>query len=175
MNGPWGMVINVMAVFATVIGVASTLGFGAVQINGGLSYLFGIPLNFFVQVIIIIIVTGLFILSAWSGVSKGIKYLSNGNMILAGLLLLLVIVLGPTLFIFDSLTNTIGLYLQNLPRMSFRAAPITESHREWINQWTVFYWAWWISWAPFVGIFIARVSRGRTIREFLIGVLLMPT
>lgn len=175
MNGPWGTVINVMAVFATVIGVATTLGFGAVQINGGLSYLFGIPLNFFVQVIIIIIVTGLFILSAWSGVSKGIKYLSNGNMILAGLLLLLVIVLGPTLFIFDSLTNTIGLYLQNLPRMSFRAAPITESHREWINQWTVFYWAWWISWAPFVGIFIARVSRGRTIREFLIGVLLMPT
>ena len=175
MNGTSGTIVNVLAVFATVIGVATTLGFGAIQINGGLSYLFDLPISFPVQVIIIVIVTILFIASAWSGVSKGIKYLSNANMVLAALLLILVIVLGPTLLIFDTFTDTIGSYFQNLPRMSFRAAPLDDSDRAWINTWTIFYWAWWISWSPFVGIFIARVSRGRTIREFLTGVLLLPT
>ena len=96
-------------------------------------------------------------------------------MVLAVVLLILVIVLGPTLLIFNTFTDTIGLYLQNLPRMSFRAAPLDDADRAWINSWTIFYWAWWISWSPFVGIFIARVSRGRTIREFLVGVLLLPT
>ncbi len=175
MDGSLGTLINVLAVFATVVGVATTLGFGAIQINGGLAYVFGLPISFSVQIIIIIIVTILFIASAWSGLSKGIKYLSNINMALAAFLLILVIVLGPTLLIFDTFTDTIGLYLQNLPRMSFRAAPLDNANRAWINDWTIFYWAWWISWAPFVGIFIARVSRGRTIREFLIGVLMLPT
>lgn len=175
MRGKPGAIVDVLAVVATVVGVATTLGFGAIQINGGLSYLFGWDVSFMVQIIIIIVVTVLFIISAWTGVSRGIKYLSNANMILAVILLLLVVILGPTLLIFDTFTDTIGSYLQNLPRMSFRAAPINESNREWINAWTVFYWAWWISWSPFVGIFIARVSRGRTIREFLIGVLMLPT
>lgn len=174
-NGGFGTLINVFAVFATVIGVATTLGFGAIQINGGLSFLFDIPIQFSVQIIIIVTVTILFIASAWSGVSKGIKYLSNANMILAAILLILVTFLGPTVRIFDTLTDTIGLYLQNIARMSFRAAPLDADQRAWINDWTIFYWAWWISWSPFVGIFIARVSRGRTIREFLTGVLLLPT
>ena len=175
MNGPLGTLVDVLAVFATVVGVATTLGFGAIQINGGLSYVFDIPISFSVQIIIIIIVTILFVASAWSGISKGIKYLSNINMVLAVILLILVILLGPTLLIFNTFTDTIGLYLQNLPRMSFRAAPLDDANRAWINSWTIFYWAWWISWAPFVGIFIARVSRGRTIREFLVGVLMLPT
>ncbi|HEY4552973.1 MAG TPA: BCCT family transporter, partial [Bacillaceae bacterium] len=167
--------IDIIAVTATVIGVATTLGFGATQINGGLAYLFGIPNNFFVQLIIIAIVTVLFLLSARSGLSKGIKYLSNANMLLAVLLLVLVFIIGPGLFILNFFTDTLGAYIQNILGMSFRIAPLEESHREWINDWTIFYWAWWISWSPFVGIFIARVSRGRTIREFLIGVILLPT
>ncbi|MER2090410.1 MAG: BCCT family transporter [Sporosarcina sp.] len=175
MNGPLGTLINVLAAFATVVGVATTLGFGAIQINGGLAYLFNLPISFPVQIVIIVVVTILFVASAWSGIGKGIKYLSNINMVLAVILLVLVIVLGPTLLIFNTFTDSIGSYVQNLPRMSFRAAPLNDSNRAWINDWTIFYWAWWISWAPFVGIFIARVSRGRTIREFLVGVLLLPT
>lgn len=175
MNGWLGTIVDVLAVFATVIGVATTLGFGAVQINGGLSYLFGIPSNFFVQFIIVAVVTVLFIISAWSGLGKGIKYLSNTNMFLAIALLLLMFIAGPTLLILDMFTDSIGGYIQNIVSMSFRIAPLNNEHRAWINSWTIFYWAWWISWSPFVGIFIARVSRGRTIREFLIGVLLLPS
>lgn len=175
MDGPLGTVVDVLAVFATVIGVATTLGFGAIQINGGLSYLFGIPKNLFVQFIIVAVVTILFIISAWSGLGKGIKYLSNANMFLAVALLLLMFIAGPTILILNMFTDSIGGYIQNIIQMSFRIAPLNPEHRSWINSWTIFYWAWWISWSPFVGIFIARVSRGRTIREFLIGVLLLPS
>ncbi|KAB2331696.1 glycine betaine uptake BCCT transporter [Bacillus mesophilum] len=175
MEGKLGTVIDVMAVLSTVIGVATTLGFGAAQINGGLSYLFGIPNNFTVQFIIIIIVTVLFILSAWSGLGKGIKILSNANMFLAVALLILMFVAGPTILILNLFTDSLGGYIQNIVQMSFRIAPFNEEHRAWINAWTIFYWAWWLSWSPFVGIFIARVSKGRTIREFLIGVLLLPS
>ncbi|QVY62100.1 glycine betaine uptake BCCT transporter [Cytobacillus gottheilii] len=175
MEGPLGTLIDVLAVFATVIGVATTLGFGAAQINGGLSYLFGIPNNFMVQFIIIAIVTVLFLMSAWSGLSKGIKILSNANMFLAVALLILMFIAGPTILILNLFTDSLGGYIQNIVQMSFRIAPLNEDHRSWINGWTIFYWAWWLSWSPFVGIFIARVSRGRTIREFLIGVLLLPS
>lgn len=168
-------VIDIIAVTTTVIGVATTLGFGAMQINGGLSFLADMPNNFTMQLVIIAIVTCLFILSAWSGLGKGIKYLSNANLILATILLLLVFLLGPTLFILNFFTDTLGAYIQNIIQMSFRIAPLQADQREWINGWTIFYWAWWISWTPFVGVFIARVSKGRTIREFLIGVLLLPT
>jgi glycine betaine transporter len=174
-NGAAGKVIDIISVVATVIGVATTLGFGAVQINGGLSYLFGIPTGFLTQLIIVLIVTVLFMISAWSGLGKGIKILSNVNMMLAGLLLLFILILGPTQFILNMFTNTIGSYLQNLPAMSLRISPLNEEIRTWINGWTIFYWAWWIAWAPFVGIFIARVSKGRTIREFVFGVLLVPS
>lgn len=170
-----GKIIDILSVVATVIGVATTLGFGAVQINGGLSYLFGIPVSIMVQFIIVVIVTVLFMISAWSGLGKGIKILSNANMILAAILFVLTFFLGPSLFILNLFTNTLGSYLQNLPGMSLRIAPLNTEVREWINSWTIFYWAWWIAWAPFVGIFIARVSKGRTIREFVFGVLLVPS
>lgn len=170
-----GKIIDILSVVATVIGVATTLGFGAVQINGGLSFLFGIPVSITVQFIIVVIVTVLFMISAWSGLGKGIKILSNANMILAAILFLLTFFLGPSLFILNLFTNTLGSYLQNLPGMSLRIAPLNPEVREWINAWTIFYWAWWIAWAPFVGIFIARVSKGRTIREFVFGVLLVPS
>ncbi|KKB38851.1 glycine betaine uptake BCCT transporter [Bacillus thermotolerans] len=173
-RGPLGTAIDVMAVFATVVGVATTLGFGAAQINGGLSYLFGIRIDFMTQLIIIAIVTVLFIISAMSGLGKGIRILSNTNMVLAVALFVLVIIVGPTLFILNLFTDTLGTYVQNIVRMSFRIAPLDEDSRTWINGWTIFYWAWWISWSPFVGIFIARVSRGRSVREFLIGTLLAP-
>lgn len=174
MDGALGTLVDVLAVFATVIGVATTLGFGAAQINGGLSYLWGIPINFTVQVMIVVIVTILFMISAWSGLGKGIKILSNANMVLAVALLLLMFLTGPTILILNMFTDSLGGYIQNIIQMSFRIAPLNEEHRSWINGWTIFYWAWWISWSPFVGIFIARVSRGRTVREFIIGVLLLP-
>lgn len=174
-DGHLGTVIDVFAIFATVFGVATSLGFGAVQINAGLHYLFGIPVGFISQLVIIAIVTVLFLISAWSGLGKGIRILSNANMVLALALLFFVIALGPTLLIFNMFTDSIGGYLENLIRMSFRTAPLTPENRLWLNDWTLFYWAWWIAWSPFVGMFIARVSKGRTIREFMIGVLVVPT
>ncbi|MBM7704308.1 glycine betaine uptake BCCT transporter [Metabacillus iocasae] len=174
MKGGLGKAIDVIAVFATIVGVATTLGFGAAQINGGLSFLYDIPSSFTVQFIIIAVVTVLFMISASTGLDKGIKILSNTNMAITALLFLFVLFLGPTQYILNTFTNTIGAYLQYLPQMSFRIAPNSPEAREWINGWTIFYWAWWIAWSPFVGIFIARVSRGRTIREFLVGVLLLP-
>ncbi|MFC7364351.1 MULTISPECIES: BCCT family transporter [Bhargavaea] len=175
MNGPWGTVVDVLAVFATAFGVATSLGFGAVQINAGLNHLFGVDIGFLSQFIIILVVTVLFVASAWSGLSKGIKYLSNTNMVLAVLLLIIILVVGPTLLILNLFTETFGMYLQNLLQMSFRTAPLGDDNRSFVDGWTIFYWAWWISWAPFVGMFIARVSRGRTVREFLLGVIIIPT
>ncbi len=174
-DGVLGKIIDVIAVIATVIGVATTLGFGAVQINGGLSYLFDVPSNIVTQFIIILVVTVLFIISALTGLGKGIKILSNTNMILAFALFVLMFILGPTLFTLNIFTDTLGKYLQTLVNMSFRIAPLNEEGRQWINGWTIFYWAWWIAWSPFVGIFIARVSKGRTIREFVIFVLMVPS
>ncbi|WP_156854860.1 BCCT family transporter [Oceanobacillus sp. AG] len=175
MNGPFGTFVDVLSVFATVFGVATSLGFGAVQINGGLSHLFGIEVGFVPQTIIVIVVTGLFIMSAWSGLSRGIKYLSNTNIVLAVILLIIVIAIGPTVLIMNMFTETLGLYVQNLIGMSFKTAPLSGDNRAWLDSWTIFYWAWWLSWAPFVGMFIARVSRGRTIREFIVGVMIAPT
>ncbi|ALC82363.1 MULTISPECIES: glycine betaine uptake BCCT transporter [Bacillus] len=174
-DGIAGKVIDIIAVLATVIGVATTLGFGAVQINGGLSYLFGVPSNLMSQFLIVLVVTVLFVGSALTGLGKGIKILSNVNMILAFLLLIITFVFGPTVFTLNIFTDTIGSYMQQLINMSFRIAPLNEEHRTWINSWTIFYWAWWIAWSPFVGVFIARVSKGRTIREFVVYVLLVPS
>jgi len=174
-NGPTGKIIDIIAVIATVIGVATTLGFGAIQINGGLSFLYDVPSNILIQVIIIAIVTVLFMISAMTGLGKGIKILSNVNMGLAALLFIGMFFIGPTIFILNLFTETLGQYIQNLPKMSYRIAPLNEQIRSWINGWTIFYWAWWIAWAPFVGIFIARVSKGRSIREFVFGVLLLPS
>ncbi|TYR74799.1 BCCT family transporter [Rossellomorea vietnamensis] len=175
MRGPFGKMIDVLAVFATVIGVAATLGFGSAQITGGLSYLFGFPDTFAVQLTVLAVATVLFIWSAWSGIGKGIKYLSNINMGLAILLLVTLFIVGPTMYILNMFTHTLGSYVSDFFDMSLRLAPLSEDKRSWIDGWTIFYWAWWISWAPFVGIFIARISKGRTVKEFLFGVLLLPS
>ncbi|WHY74934.1 glycine betaine uptake BCCT transporter [Fictibacillus enclensis] len=174
-NGPIGKTIDVIAVFATVFGVATSLGLGAIQISGGISYLTDVSNNFQTQFIIIIIVTFLFMFSAQTGLDKGIKYLSNTNIILAILLMVALLFAGPTNFIMDAFVQSLGSYLQFLPSMSFNLSTFNPENSSWIQSWTVFYWAWWIAWAPFVGTFIARVSKGRTIREFIIGVLLVPT
>ncbi|TWT25238.1 BCCT family transporter [Planomicrobium sp. CPCC 101110] len=174
MSGALGKAIDVLAVFATVVGVAATLGFGSAQITGGLSFLFGTPNNFTVQLIVLAIATVLFIWSAWSGIGRGIKYLSNINMVLAAVLMILLFIVGPTMYIVNMFTHTLGSYITDFFRMSLRLAPLDEENRSWINGWTIFYWAWWVSWAPFVGIFIARISKGRTVKEFMFSVLLLP-
>ncbi|TQK74167.1 glycine betaine transporter [Brevibacillus sp. AG162] len=171
--GPLGKGIDILAVIATAFGVATSLGLGTLQINGGLSHLFGLPSNTTVQIVIISIITVLFLLSATTGLDRGIKYLSNTNLVIALLLLLLTLVLGPTSFIFDAFTSTLGSYLNNLISMSLRLTPFTQG--TWVANWTLFYWSWWIAWAPFVGMFIARVSKGRTIKEFVICVMLVPS
>jgi len=174
MKRGWGTTVDVVVVFATIFGVATSLGLGAIQISGGISSVFNIEQTISMQLIVIAIVTVLFIASAMSGLNRGIKYLSNTNLILAFLLMVFLLVLGPTNFIMNLFTTTFGTYLQNLPSMSFRMTPFDDGNADWINGWTIFYWAWWIAWAPFVGTFIARVSRGRTVREFVSGVLIVP-
>lgn len=166
-------IFNVLAVIATAFGVAASLGMGALQINSGLNAVFGLGISKTAQVSIIVVTTALFLASAISGVSKGIKWLSSFNLIVAGLLALAVFVLGPTVPIIDTFTNTLGNYINDFVRMSLRTTPFRDSN--WVGDWTVFYWAWWISWSPFVGLFIARVSRGRSIREFVIGTVIAPS
>lgn len=173
-RGGWGTVVNFIVVFATIFGVATSLGFGAKQIAGGFSYVFDFESTFVLQLIIIIIVTVLYMISAMTGLNRGIKYLSNINIVLAIALMLFLLFVGPTNYIMNFFTTTFGSYIQNLPSMSFRMTPF-DSENTWVQDWTLFYWAWWLAWAPFVGTFIARVSRGRTIREFVLGVLLVPT
>ena len=176
---PWpivkrlGGLFNGLAVVATAFGVAASLGVGALQINSGMNIVFGLEVSEVAQVGIILVATALFLTSAVSGVERGVKLLSNTNMIVAGLLALAVFLVGPTVAIIDTLTSTLGSYVTEFVRMSLRATPFRDSN--WVGSWTIFYWAWWISWSPFVGLFIARVSRGRTIREFIIGTMLAPT
>ncbi|UOQ43185.1 BCCT family transporter [Halobacillus salinarum] len=173
-KGPIGTLVDFIAVFATIFGVATSLGLGALQISSGLAFTIpGLEDNFTLELIIIAVVTVLFMVSAMTGLDKGIKYLSNTNIVLAILLMMFMLFAGPTNFIMDYLTTTFGSYIRDLPYMSFRLTPFEDS--TWVQSWTIFYWAWWISWAPFVGTFIARVSKGRTIREFILGVLLVPT
>lgn len=176
-KGPIGTLVDFIAVFATIFGVATSLGLGALQISSGLAFTIdGLEDTFSLQLIIIIVVTVLFMASAMTGLNKGIKYLSNINIVLALLLMFFMLFAGPTNFIMDYFTTTFGSYIRDLPYMSFRLTPFAdESSFSWVQGWTIFYWAWWISWAPFVGTFIARVSKGRTIREFILGVLLVPT
>lgn len=175
MRGKTGVIVDTLAIIATVVGVASTLGLGSAQINSGLTFLFNAPKTFWFQLIILGIATILFIASAWSGLGYGIKYLSTVNMWIAAFVVTLLFLVGPSMYIINMFTTTIGKYAGNFVEMSFELKPVDPEKRQWINDWTIFYWAWWISWAPFVGMFIARVSKGRTIREFIAGVLLAPT
>ncbi len=170
--GRWGHTVDILAVFGTMFGVVTSLGLGVMQINAGLENLFGIPNSIGVQFVIIAFVTLIACGSLMLGLDKGIKRLSDINMGLTGLLLAFMVILGPTLFIFDSFIENIGNYVMALIPLSTWGE--AYSNTDWQSSWTIFYWAWWVSWAPFVGIFIARISRGRTIREFVLGVLLIP-
>ena len=172
-NGPIGRTIDILAIIATVFGVATSLGLGTLQINGGAAHLLGIAINIDMQLRIIIIVTALYMVSAMTGLDRGIKILSNANLVIAATLLVFTLIAGPTAFLFDVLTTSVGGYIHNLIPVSLRLSPFSQN--SWVADWTLFYWAWWIAWAPFVGMFIARISRGRTIREFVLGVLLVPT
>jgi glycine betaine transporter len=168
-----GKLVNVVAVVATAIGVATTLGFGTMQISAGMTRVFGLPGGLGMQLAVIGICFVLYMASSASGVERGVKWLSNFNLALAGVLLLAVALLGPTSFIFDTFTTSLGNYLDQLVVMSLRMSPFSAS--TWVADWTIFYWAWWISWSPFVGAFIARVSYGRTVREFVLGVVVVPS
>lgn len=171
--GPIGDGVDTFATIGTVFGVATTLGFGVTQINSGLNYLFGIEQSTGVQVILIIIVSALASLSVFFGLDKGIKRLSELNLFLALGLLVFVFLAGPTIYLLQTTIQNVGQYVSGLFSMTFNLYAYQPSG--WIGGWTIMYWAWWISWSPFVGMFIARVSRGRTVREFIVGVLLIPT
>jgi choline/carnitine/betaine transport len=175
-NGGWGKVIDMLAIFATLFGSAASLGLGALQIGSGLRIVAGIgETGNAVLIGIIAILTVAFVLSAVSGVAKGIQWLSNINMVLAVVLALFVFVVGPTVFILNLIPTSVGSYFQELAMMSARTGAEGGDTNDWLQSWTIFYWAWWLSWTPFVGMFIARISRGRTIRQFVAGVLLVPS
>lgn len=171
-KGPIGKAIDILAVFATVAGVATTLGLGTMQINSGMTFVFGIPSNAAVQLMIIAVITVLYIAATISGIEKGIKLLGDINLYLAGTVVLLTFIVGPKLIMLKSLSEGLGVYLNNFILDSFHLNIFGDN--SWVSGWTVFYWAWWIAWAPFVGSFIARISRGRTIREFVLGVIIAP-
>ncbi|MCZ8379351.1 BCCT family transporter [Mycobacterium sp. CPCC 205372] len=175
-NGGWGKVIDMLAIFATLFGSAASLGLGALQISKGLQIVAGIgETGNAVLIGIIAVLTAAFVLSAVSGVAKGIQWLSNINMVLALVLALFVFIVGPTVFILNLIPTSVGSYFQELAMMSARTGAEGGEVNAWLGSWTVFYWAWWLSWTPFVGMFIARISRGRTIRQFVAGVLLVPS
>ncbi len=172
-DGPIGKAIDILAVFATMFGSATSLGLGALQINSGLNFVWDVETSTGLAVVIIAVLTLLFVISAISGVERGVQWLSNFNMLLAIALLLFILVVGPTVFIFGTLVEGTGDYFGGLVGRSFKTGAFGGA--EWLGSWTIFYWVWWMSWTPFVGTFLARISKGRTIREFVIGVLLVPS
>ncbi len=176
-HGAWGRVIDIIAIFATLFGSAASLGLGALQIGSGfevLDWSSDVPTSLLVGIIAVLTVA--FVASAISGVEKGVQWLSNINMVLALLLVVFVFIAGPTVIVLDLLPTSIGAYLGDLPQLVGRTeASSGKGVSDWLGSWTVFYWAWWISWTPFVGMFIARISRGRTIRQFVGGVILVPS
>ncbi len=171
-NGAIGKTIDILAIFATVAGITTSLGLGVLQINSGINYLFGIPKTLFVQIIIIVVFSVIYIWSAVAGIEKGIKVVSDVNLYLAFAIMVLAVIVGPRLAMIDSFVNGLGQYIGNFIGDSMYTN--TYGDNSWVNAWRIFYWAWWIAWAPFVGAFIARISRGRTIKEFVFGVVLAP-
>ena len=172
-NGWMGDVIDTLAVLATLFGLATSLGLGASQAGAGMEYVFGLSNTVNLQVIIIAVVTGVATISVVLGIDKGVKVLSEFNIRIAALFLLFILVVGPTFYILGTFIQSTGHYLQNFASYSTWTQTFEEG--EFMTTWTVFYWAWWISWSPYVGMFIARVSRGRTVKEFVLGVMLVPT
>jgi choline/glycine/proline betaine transport protein len=173
--GFWGHAVDVLAIFGTIFGVATSLGLGVAQMNTGLHQLINIPVDTHVQLILIGSIAVISTLSAVSGVGKGVRILSEVNLWLSLLVLLFFIFLGPTTYILNSFVQNIGDYLSHIVPLSFWTNSGANGVSHWQSKWTVFYWGWWVSWAPFVGMFIARISKGRTIREFTIGVLIVPS
>ena len=177
-KGWLGDVIDVLAIFGTVFGIATSLGLGVQQISSGLQSIGLVDsVDNTLLVILIVVITFLATMSVVSGLGAGIKWLSNINLSMAGLLMISVLLLGPTLFLFQNFVQSLGVYLANFMNMTFDVGAFQQGEESstWFSSWTVFYWGWWIAWAPFVGIFIARISRGRTVRQFVLGVLLVPT
>lgn len=172
-KGWMGDVIDTLAVLATLFGLATSLGLGVLQVSAGLEHVFGLPDNIYLQVGIIVAITGVATVSVVLGIDKGVRVLSELNVRIAALFLVFVIFVGPTIFIFDSFIQNFGGYLNSVATFSFW----TESYSgtNWQSSWTIFYWAWWISWSPYVGMFIARISKGRTVKEFVLGVLIVPS
>ena len=172
--GFWGNVIDILSVLATFAGLATSLGFGVQQVSAGLDFLFGIPATTIVQVILIGVITLFATMSVVAGLDGGVKVLSEWNMRIAGVLLLFVLIVGPTTYILRSFVQNLGYYFQILPQLSFWTE-VYHPGSNWQEGWTIFYWGWWISWSPFVGVFVARVSKGRTIREFILGLMILPS
>ncbi|MEM7034854.1 MAG: BCCT family transporter [Chloroflexota bacterium] len=172
--GFWGNVIDILSVLATFAGLATSLGFGVQQVSAGLNFLFGIPATTIVQVILIGVITLFATMSVIAGLDGGVKVLSEWNMRIAGLLLLFVLIVGPTTYILRSFVQNLGYYFQILPQLSFWTE-VYHPGSNWQEGWTIFYWGWWISWSPFVGVFVARVSKGRTVREFILGLMILPS
>mgnify|MGYP003330935810 CR=1 FL=1 len=173
MDGFAGDCVDIFAILGTLFGVATSLGLGAMQVNSGLNYLLGLENSSQIQILIITVITLLATISVITGLDKGIKFLSESNMLLAGILLLFIFIFGPTVVILNIATQTGGHYFQTIIAKTFNIYAFSED--QWIYGWTIFYWAWWLSWAPFVGVFLARISRGRTIKEFILNVLFIPT
>ncbi|SET04055.1 BCCT family transporter [Thorsellia anophelis] len=171
--GPIGDCVDLFALVGTLFGIATSLGFGVAQINSGLNFLFNLPETEWVQIILIIIAMGLATISVTTGLDKGIKFLSQANLILAVILMVAVLIAGPTTFLFKTFLQNSGAYLSEIVDKTFNMYAYEPN--DWIGGWTLFYWGWWLSWSPFVGLFIARISKGRTIREFVFGVLFIPT
>ncbi len=171
-HGWWGHTIDIFSVIATAFGLSTSLGLGVQQMNAGLNFLFGWDISIGIQALLIAVVVSVALISVASGLDKGVKLLSQGNIILAFLLMLFIFILGPSIFLLKSYVENIGSYLSGLVDIS----TWNDAYRDsgWQNKWTVFYWAWWISWSPFVGTFIARISKGRTVQEFVLGVLIIP-
>lgn len=173
-TGPIGKTVDIIAGFATLFGVAVSLGMGALQMNAGLNQVFGIPKSIGAALIIIGVITIIYTYTAITGIEKGIKFFSDLNLVLMIILIVFIFFAGPTRFILNVLVDTLGSYTQNLFKMSFFTDPYGKAPG-WLSNWTIFYWCWWIAWAPPVGGFVARISKGRTIREFVLGVLIAPT
>jgi len=174
--GIWGNIIDILSVMATLFGLATSLGLGVKQVASGLNYLFGFPDETIYAVLLIGIITLFATMSVVAGLDNGVRRLSTGNLYLAGLFMLFLIIVGPTVYILKAFTQNLGFYLQNFPQLSFWVETYAGAKgSNWQNLWTIFYWGWWISWSPFVGMFIARVSKGRTVREFIVGVMVLPT
>lgn len=172
--GFWGNVIDTIAVVAVLFGLATSLGLGAQQINSGLNFVFGIPVDNKVQIILIVVITFFATLSVVSGISKGIKFLSEANTFISGLFLLGILLIGPTGYVLSTYLSSLGLYIKDFFFTGLYTASDPDAQL-WQGGWTIFYWAWWISWTPFVGTFIARISKGRTIREIVVGTVVVPT